>query len=192
MPVLPLKWYQYADPTLAPLWRSRRGSITPIRHWFLYADHRLAPMCRSVTLRAGPFLFLAERVGFEHFGRSMRISMLPILQGISSPGSPLESPYSPLNLPPALFPQVRSSSGCEHAGAMGLTRFHTSSDIAFLQTMQSVHLLFNPTKSTTSRSPLARLPMHSRFELLVRRYHCNRRTVRERARGPPCALAAYS
>jgi hypothetical protein len=49
MPVLPLKWYQYADPTLAPLWRSRRGSITPIRHWLLYADHRLAPMCRSVT-----------------------------------------------------------------------------------------------------------------------------------------------
>jgi hypothetical protein len=58
---------------------------------------------------------VAERVGFEHFGRSMRISVLPILQGISSPDSPLESPYSPLNLPPALFPQVRSSSGREHA-----------------------------------------------------------------------------
>lgn len=49
-PSYPLKWYQYADPTMAPLWRSRRGSITPIRHWLLYADHRLAPMCRSVTL----------------------------------------------------------------------------------------------------------------------------------------------
>src|SRR5579871_6210241 len=49
MPVLPLKWYQNADPTLAPLWRSRRGSITPIRHWLQYADHPVAPLRRSVT-----------------------------------------------------------------------------------------------------------------------------------------------
>src|SRR5579863_2860939 len=50
MPVPCLKWLLYADPRLAPLWRSRPGSITPIRHWLLYADHRLAPICRSVTV----------------------------------------------------------------------------------------------------------------------------------------------
>ena len=49
---------------------------------------------------------MAERVGFEHFGRSMRISMLPILQGTSFPHNPLRSPYFPPDLPPALFPHL--------------------------------------------------------------------------------------
>ena len=42
-------WLQYADHEMAPLRRSRRGSITPVRDWLLYADHRMAPICRSVT-----------------------------------------------------------------------------------------------------------------------------------------------
>jgi hypothetical protein len=130
------------------------------------------------------------RVGFEHFGRSMRISMLPILQSTSFPRNPLRSPYFPPDLPPPCSIRFDPAKvGCEHAeipakvitkgiyavrittnslcsisndfancqmgGAMALTRFHTSSDIAFLQTMQSFRLLFNPTKSTTSRSPSA-------------------------------------
>src|ERR1700731_3392476 len=49
MPVPPLKWLLYADPRVAPLWRSRPGSITPINYWLRHADHHLAPMCRSVT-----------------------------------------------------------------------------------------------------------------------------------------------
>jgi hypothetical protein len=44
---------------------------------------------------------VAERVGFEHFGRSMRISMLRILEGTSLPCNPLESPHFPPDLPPA-------------------------------------------------------------------------------------------
>jgi hypothetical protein len=166
-------------------------------------------------------------VGFEHFGRSMRISMLPILQGTSFPRNPLRSPYFPPDLPPACSIRFGPAQvGCEHAdipakvitkgiyavrittnflrsisndfancqmgGAMALTRLRTTSDIAFLQTMQSLRFLFNPTKSTTSRSPSAQRPMRSRFELPDQRYHCNRRTVRERARWPPRGLAACS
>jgi hypothetical protein len=38
--VLPLKWYQYADPT--------------IRRWLDYGDHRVAPICQSVRgIRCG-------------------------------------------------------------------------------------------------------------------------------------------
>jgi len=33
MPVPLLNWLQYADPRVAPLWRSRPGSITPIFYW---------------------------------------------------------------------------------------------------------------------------------------------------------------
>jgi hypothetical protein len=44
---------------------------------------------------------VAERVGFEHFGRSMRISKLPILQSTAIPRNPLRSPYFPPDLPPA-------------------------------------------------------------------------------------------
>ena len=51
MPVLLLNWLLCADPRVAPLWRSRRGSITPIFCWLTHADHRLAPKCRSVTLQ---------------------------------------------------------------------------------------------------------------------------------------------
>jgi hypothetical protein len=42
-------WLQYADHEMAPLRRSRRGSITPVMDWLLYADHRMDPICRSVT-----------------------------------------------------------------------------------------------------------------------------------------------
>lgn len=52
----PSEWLQYADQPLAPLWRSRRGSITPIVRWLLYADHTLAPICRSVTATSWPSL----------------------------------------------------------------------------------------------------------------------------------------
>ena len=45
----PLTWLLYADQPLAPLRRSRRGSIMPIRTWLQYADHGVAPICRSVT-----------------------------------------------------------------------------------------------------------------------------------------------
>jgi hypothetical protein len=44
-----LNWLLYADPRVAPLWRSRHGSITPIIYWLPYADHRLVPIRRSVT-----------------------------------------------------------------------------------------------------------------------------------------------
>ena len=42
-------WLHYADPPLAPLRRSRTGSITPIIGWLQYADHEVAPLRRSVT-----------------------------------------------------------------------------------------------------------------------------------------------
>jgi hypothetical protein len=38
--LLQRRWLHYADPRLAPICRSRTGSITPIRHWLLYADHK--------------------------------------------------------------------------------------------------------------------------------------------------------
>src|ERR1700728_1397098 len=62
-------------------------------------------------MRSCPRGRVAERVGFEHFGRSLRISMLPILQGTSFPRNPLESPQFPPDLSPQLFTQVRSNSG---------------------------------------------------------------------------------
>src|SRR3569833_2601819 len=49
MPVLQLNWLLYADPRVAPICRSRLGSITPIIYWLPHADHRLAPISRSVT-----------------------------------------------------------------------------------------------------------------------------------------------
>jgi len=49
MPVLLLNWLLYADPRVAPICRSRLGSITPIIYWLPHADHRLAPIRRSVT-----------------------------------------------------------------------------------------------------------------------------------------------
>ena len=42
-------WLHYADPPLAPIRRSRTGSITPIIGWLQYADHEVAPLRRSVT-----------------------------------------------------------------------------------------------------------------------------------------------
>src|SRR4051794_16833979 len=35
---LTLNWLLYADQRVAPLWRSRLGSITPIIRWLLHAD----------------------------------------------------------------------------------------------------------------------------------------------------------
>lgn len=40
-------------------------------------------------------------MGFEHFGRSMRISMLRNLEGTSLPCNPLDSLHFPPDLPPA-------------------------------------------------------------------------------------------
>ena len=48
-PVNRTGWPLYADPTLAPIRRSRTGSITPVSQWLLHADHALAPIWRSVT-----------------------------------------------------------------------------------------------------------------------------------------------
>jgi Transposase, Mutator family len=48
-PSSPENWLRYADQRVAPLCRSRRGSITPILYWLQNADHALAPICRSVT-----------------------------------------------------------------------------------------------------------------------------------------------
>jgi hypothetical protein len=64
---------------------------------------------------------VAERVGFEHFGRSMRISILAILQGTSFPYNPLRSPYFPPDLPPAWFIRFGPAQvGCEHALGLAL------------------------------------------------------------------------
>ncbi len=60
MSVLPLSWLLYADHRLAPICRSRSGSLTPIIRWTHYADHTLAPICRSVTL--GEHM-TAQRIG---------------------------------------------------------------------------------------------------------------------------------
>jgi hypothetical protein len=42
-------WLHYGDPALAPICRSRVGSITAIINWLQYADLKVAPICRSVT-----------------------------------------------------------------------------------------------------------------------------------------------
>jgi hypothetical protein len=42
-------WLHYGDPALAPICRSRVGSITAIIDWLQYADLKVAPICRSVT-----------------------------------------------------------------------------------------------------------------------------------------------
>jgi hypothetical protein len=40
--------------TLAPICRSRIGSITAIINWLISADLKVAPICRSVTAIAHP------------------------------------------------------------------------------------------------------------------------------------------
>ena len=45
----PCCWLHYAGHQMAPLRRSRRGSITPVTNWILYADHGMDPIRRSVT-----------------------------------------------------------------------------------------------------------------------------------------------
>lgn len=52
------RWLHYADPRVAPICRSRGGSITPVRHWLLYADHDVDLICRLLT----PLLW-----SFAHF-----------------------------------------------------------------------------------------------------------------------------
>ena len=48
-PVIDSRWRLYADPEVAPLCRSRRGSIMPVTPWLHYAGHAVAPYPRSPT-----------------------------------------------------------------------------------------------------------------------------------------------
>lgn len=51
--LLQCQWILYADPQVAPICRSRTGSITAIMDWILYADLRVDPICRSLTPGVG-------------------------------------------------------------------------------------------------------------------------------------------
>ncbi len=66
----PCQWLQYADHEMAPLRRSRRGSITPVTNWILYAGHKLDPICRS---RNGSYMAVGDRaIGCADSGPALR------------------------------------------------------------------------------------------------------------------------
>ena len=71
-------WLQYADHWVAPIRRSRTGSIMAIIAWRQYADHHVAPICRSVTealiKHPGIADALIARHGDEAVGALNRIS----------------------------------------------------------------------------------------------------------------------
>ncbi len=68
-------WRHYGDPRVAPLRRSRPGSITPIRNWRLYADPGLAPIRRSLTTAkedVTKFRWLDRFLGGKHLDQINR------------------------------------------------------------------------------------------------------------------------
>ena len=87
---------------MAPLRRSRRGSITPVTDWRLYADHEMDPIWRSVTLATSMWVWVGGLVVALGLGSWIGSSQLRnFSELIKQPGS--DSTVAAINLVLALL-----------------------------------------------------------------------------------------